>query len=194
MTIETYVSRLPRHGFFQVQLEGGEPTLHPQFWEFVRIAQSHPRCDRLVLCTNGVVLPRKRASLTAWLERFGERSTIKLSINHHLLDRDPELISLAALLRNLCAELDGDRLLVLSVRRRRGYDNDDQRVVEAVAEAGLLDCANVFYLKRYGFASDETTFDEPFPAVAWNFSMINPDGKVFGPDLVRRTEAMRQLS
>src|SRR5215469_2852651 len=58
LSVADYVARLPREGSFQVQLEGGEPTIHPQFWEFVRIAREHPRCTHLVLCTNGVVIPR----------------------------------------------------------------------------------------------------------------------------------------
>jgi hypothetical protein len=72
-------------------LEGGvwaEPTLHPQVWDFVRIAREHPRCVHLVLCTNGVVLPRTREKLRAWIERLGTPLTLKLSLNHHLLDHD----------------------------------------------------------------------------------------------------------
>src|SRR4029077_9896028 len=51
---------LPAAGHFDVQLEGGEPTLHPAFWEFVQRLRSEPRCNKLILCTNGVVMPRRR--------------------------------------------------------------------------------------------------------------------------------------
>jgi hypothetical protein len=192
LTPAAFVARFPAAGPFQVQLEGGEPTVHPQFWEFVRLAREHPRCTQLVLCTNGVVLPRQRDRLRAWLERLGTPLTLKLSVNHHLLDHDGGLIGLAVLARDLMAELGGERLLVLNVRQRRGYEDDDRRVREVVAAAGLLPHANVFFLQRYGFASDEESWDPPAPV--WHaFTLVNPDGSAHGPDLLARSEGMRLL-
>src|SRR6476619_6348412 len=49
LSLADYIASLPGEGKFQLQLEGGEPTVHPQFWEFVRIARDHPRCVQLVL-------------------------------------------------------------------------------------------------------------------------------------------------
>jgi MoaA/NifB/PqqE/SkfB family radical SAM enzyme len=175
-----------------VQLEGGEPTVHPQFWEFVRLSREHPRCERLVVCTNGVLVPRTPAELRAWIERLGTPLTLKLSINHHLLDHDPGLPELAVKLRDLFAELGGERLLVLNVRLRRGYEEDDRRVAGVVEEAGLLPHANIFYLQRYGFAADESGWEAPAP-VTDRFTLVNPDGRVYGPDLIARSEGMRAL-
>ncbi len=192
LSIENFVARFPGEGVFQVQLEGGEPTLHPDFFEFVRVAREHPRCAHLVLCTNGVVLPRGEAELRAWVLRLGTPLTVKLAVNHYLLDRDPGLIALALALRDLMRGLGGERSLVVNVRLRRGVEDDDRRVREAVESAGLLPDANVFFLQRYGFASGETGWELPV-LVAWNFALVNPDGKSYGPDLVARSEAMRQL-
>jgi MoaA/NifB/PqqE/SkfB family radical SAM enzyme len=191
LSLANYAARFPAEGPFQVQLEGGEPTLHPQFWDFVRLAREHPRCTHLVLCTNGVVLPRRRDRLRAWLERLGAPLTVKLSVNHHLLDGDPSLIDLARGVRDLFDE-GGGRLLVLNVRLRRGYEDDDRRVRQAVEAAGLLGHANVFFLQRYGFAADEAGWDPPAPV--WDrFTLVNPDGAAFGPDLIARSEGMRRL-
>ncbi len=190
---EDYVARFPPAGPFQVQLEGGEPTLHPAFWEFVRLARAHPRCTHLVVCTNGVVLPRRPGRLRAWLERLGTPVTVKLSVNHHLLDHDPGLIALAIAVRDAFAAMGGERLLVLNVRLRRGRDDDDRRVREAVEAAGLSAHANVFFLQRYGFAAGEAEWDLPAPV--WDrFTLVNPDGQAHGPDLLARSEAMRRLS
>ncbi len=193
LSLSDFVAGLPAEGPFQLQLEGGEPTIHPEFWQFVRIAREHPRCTHLVVCTNGVVLPRDLVKLRSWLERLGAPVTLKLSVNHYVLDHDHKLIELALGLRDVCAELGEQRLLVVNVRLRRGYDDDDARVRQVVEEAGLLPHANVFYLQRYGFANGETSWDMPAP-VSDRFTLINPDGQVFGPDLLARSEAMRGLA
>ncbi|MCU0291700.1 MAG: hypothetical protein MUF10_06860 [Thermoanaerobaculaceae bacterium] len=191
LAVERFCQLLPPAGPFQVQLEGGEPLCHPDFWEFVRLARAHPGCHRLVLCTNGTLLPRRPRGLLIWLERLGTPFTLKLSLNHFLLDRDPHLVELATLLRDLMGR-NPERSLVINVRRRRGADDDDRAVVEAVERAGLLPLANVFFLQRYGNASCETTWEPP--RLVWdNFRLINPDGRVFGPDLIARSEAMRLL-
>jgi MoaA/NifB/PqqE/SkfB family radical SAM enzyme len=192
LSLERYRASFPKEGPFQVQLEGGEPTLHPDFWEFVRVAREEPRCERVVLCTNGVVLPRSAAKLRAWLHRLGAPLTLKISVNHHLLERDASLLQLVASIRDAFEDLGGDRLLVVNVRLRRGREDDDHAVQEAVEAAGLLPHANVFFLQRYGFASNEAGWDPPAPVSA-NFTLVNPDGALFGPDLVSRSESMRSL-
>jgi hypothetical protein len=75
---------------------------------------------------------------------------------------------------------------------RRGYEDDDRRVREVVEQAGLLPHANVFYLQRYGFADDESDWELPAP-VSDRFTLFNPDGQSYGPDLIARSEAMRIL-
>src|SRR5579883_2605844 len=95
LSLEDFERALPAEGSFEVQLEGGEPTVHPRFWDFVARARADARCTRVVLCTNGVVLPRRRERLARWLERLGQPLTIKLSYNHHLRDEDPGLLDLA---------------------------------------------------------------------------------------------------
>ena len=53
--------------------------------------------------------------------------------------------------------------------------------------------ANVFYLQRYGLASNEAAWDAPHLA-GENFRLVNPDGRVFGPDLIARSEYMGGLA
>lgn len=184
---------LPSGGVFDVQLEGGEPTMHPAFFEFVERLRAHPRCGQLILCTNGVAIPREGKKLRSWLERLGVPSLIKLSINHHLLERDAGLLALASRLHEALAELGGGRQVIYNVRLRRGYAEDDRAVIEAVDAAGLRPRANVFYLQRYGLASSEKDWEEPFLA-GDNFRMVNPDGRVFGTDLIERSRGMSVLA
>ncbi len=193
LPVEDFVAALPPDQAFEIQLEGGEPTIHPGFWEFVRISLEHPGTTRLVLCTNGATMPRREIDLRSWVDRLGKQLTLKLSINHHLLECDSGLIPLASLLQKVFADLSPEHLLVFNVRLRRGYEDDDAAVRELVEQAGLASQSNVFYLQRYGFASDELGWDEPF-LVGHNFTLLNPDGRIFGPDLIGRSEAMRVLA
>ncbi|PRQ08264.1 radical SAM protein [Enhygromyxa salina] len=192
ISLPDYAASFPSEGPFEVQLEGGEPTIHPQFSELVRLARAEPRCARVVIVTNGVVLPRTRAPLRAWLLELGAPLTIKLSINHHLLAQDDQLLALAALLHDELASLGAERELVLNVRLRPDAPGQDVWVREAVAQAGLLELANVFHLQAYGFASERAGWAAPF-VVGTNFTLVNPDGRTHGPDLVGRSEAMRVL-
>ncbi len=192
MKLEDYRRVLGSQGRCEIQLEGGEPTLHPQFGEFVRLAREHEGCFRLVVCTNGSILPRNKACLRAWLESLGEDCVLKLSVNHYLLGRNPDLLRLAVLVRDILKEMGGRRMLVLNVRLRKGVEDDDARVIEAVRGASLLPQANVFYLRRYGLAARQTGWEAPVWA-GHNFTMINPDGRLFGPDFVVSSEAMRDL-
>jgi len=192
LTTGDFSRALPAEGLFQIQLEGGEPTIHPQFWEFVRIGREHPRCTHVVLCTNGAVIPRQETKLREYMRRLGTPVTIKLSVNHYLLEHDVGLIGLARDLRSVFRELGPPNLFVINVRLRRGVENDDRKVRAAIEEAGLLPDSNVFFLQRYGFASDRVDWESPAPV--WdNFRLVNPNGEVFGPDLVARSEAMRVL-
>lgn len=193
LPVETFRILLPSTYPFHVQLEGGEPTVHPGFWELVAAARTHPGCRRLVICTNGTLLPRCPDHLTAWLTRAGRPLTIKLSVNHHLLEHDAGLLDLACMLRDVAAAEGEDALqLVVNVRLRRGTADDDRAVRDAVARAGLRAWANVFFLQAYGLATGHPGWDPPRPV--WdNFLLVNPDGSLFGTDLPARSEAMRSL-
>lgn len=191
LSLDDFKRSLPPDTDLEVQLEGGEPTVHPEFWRFVEIARANPYVKKIILCTNGVRLPREKNRLAAWLQRLGSPLTLKLSINHHLLEHDPGLIELAATLKDIF--LDGtQRTLVLNVRLRKTAPDQDQWVLDAVKKAGLLPWANAFFLQRYGKASGELDWELPF-IVADEFTLINPEGSAEGTDLIARSEAMGKL-
>lgn len=190
MEPEELAAHFPAEGDFDLQLEGGEPTAHPRFLDFVATARSEPRVRTLVLCTNGVAIPRGASALRRWLDALGAPVLIKLSVNHHLLERDDGLLPLAQALRASAAP--GALELVLNVRRRRGAPGDDLWVMDAVRAAGLADLANDFFLQRYGLARDRLDWEPPF-SVRGGYVMVNPDGRRFEADLEARADAMERL-
>ena len=139
-----------------------------------------------------MALPRRADKLRSWLARLGEPLLVKLSINHHLIEHDRGLLALAAALREALTQLGGDREVVYNVRLRRGYADDDHAVSQAVVDADLGTRANVFFLQRYGMANAEAGWDVPYLA-GHDFRLVNPDGTVFGPDLIARSAAMGRL-
>lgn len=192
LSLEQLQGLIPAEGRFELQLEGGEPTIHPKFWDMVTYARSLDRCTRLILCTNGVAIPRTRHRLEQWLHRLGRPLTVKVSINHHLLERDPGLLKLAASLQLLAKNEPGALQVIFNVRLRKGMPDNDHWVEMLVNDTGLRADANIFFLQRYGFAENESDWERPFLA-GHNFSMVNPDGMQFDTDLLGRSEGMRQL-
>lgn len=183
----------PKEGKFDLQLEGGEPTIHPKLFEFVDIFRKHPNSGRLILITNGVKLPRTEAALKQYILRFGAPFTAKLSINHYLLDHDPHLIEKAHLLRKVIRSLGDEHQVIFNVRLRRGeeYQNDD-RVLQIVRQEGLESDSNIFFLQRYGLASNESNWETPF-TVNGGFTLINPDGSSYAGTLEERADKMGEL-
>ena len=187
---EALLASLPSDRPFELQLEGGEPLVHPAFWRVVEGARALPNCSRIILATNGVCIPRQAARQEAFLDRLGSPTTIKLSYNHHLRDLDPGLLGLAHALWQRTSARDDS--FVLNVRLRRGDDDDDAAVRDAVEAAGLAPIANVFWLERYGLASDREQWTVPVP-VWGDFTLVNPDGSRHGTDLLARSAAMGRL-
>lgn len=192
LDVATFARLLPASGPFELQLEGGEPTLHPDLFAMIDLARATGRCARVVVCTNGVALSR---DLDAWLARLGAPLTLKVSVNHHLIEADAAHVDTVARLAAIVdarAARGADVQLICNVRRRRDGAADDAWVVDAVREAGLLARSNVFFLQRYGLARDDERLEPPW-VVGTDFTLANPDGRTYGTDLVARSDAMEAL-
>lgn len=191
LTLQGAEASLPSDMDFDLQIEGGEPTIHPKFMEFITQARSNPRVHDVVLVTNGTKLPRDIKKLKTFIESLGSPLKLKLSINHYLLDRDPGLIELSKNLVSIFRD-QSNISLIFNVRLRKGkrYQND-QSIRDLVVNNGLEPYSNIFYLQKYGLASDIEDWDEPHE-VTKDFILINPDG-VSHTNLLQRSEAMRLL-
>lgn len=208
----TYLSKkifdklIPKKGIFEVQFEGGEPTLHPDLIWMIQQCRQTKRCHRVVLCTNGVEFPFKYNNKQIYLQKskillkeyflkFGQPFTIKLSINHHLLEHDRLLFEKARLIVDTIEDLKsfGDFKVILNVRRRNNPEFDyDNMLLQQLSKYSLQLKSNIFFLQAYGKNKNNNLAEKPF-LVGYNFTLINPDGKSFGTDLISRSEAMKEL-
>ena len=200
---------------FEVQLEGGEPTIHPEYNDILRYFDLHPMCMTIIITTNGTTLPASYNELDVYF-RSGPIITpliFKVSVNEYLLSRDENLFAKCENLKmffdpnfqqpfplrrqeNLKRFLDPDvmQTLILNVRLRRGVRNDDAWIVDELKKRELFGCSNVFYWQRYGFASDMEEYEPPFIVEnPVDFHLYSPDCIDFGQDLIARSKHMKTL-
>ncbi len=78
---------------YQIQLGGGEPTLHPQLLEFVEFSCNQPLIQSIVIDTNGVVLDNLLPSLFRLSQTYQKRIVLKVSINYYLIEQNPTYLN-----------------------------------------------------------------------------------------------------
>ncbi len=193
------MAHVPPEGRFQVQLEGGEPYLHPLLDGFTDAFNQIERCTKIIITTNGSMFPfvvergtinihESRRSLTSFFSRYPGKMLFKVSLNYHLLDSDPLLFEKAALVRDVTRYIGLET--VFNARKRTSGDEWIERLID---DHDLRGCTNSFYLQRYGRNSGDLQAGIPY-IVGINWNGINPDGTAWGTDLVARSDAMRRLS
>ncbi len=82
------LSELTNGRVFRIALTGGEPLLHPQIKEFLKVSRKYFKCDVIQLLTNGVLL--KTATDDLW-ETLKEND-ITLFVTHYPCNIDYEYI------------------------------------------------------------------------------------------------------
>ncbi len=171
---------------FELQLEGGEPLLHPQFFLFLEYAISYGRCNKINVLTNGFLLQnafvKRILDFSHWNEIPVE---FKVSVNYWLMQQDPEHLQKLA---NLAFALAWNPRvsLRLNVRKRK---TKDEWIDEEIAKLHLSNISNSFYLQSYGKMSGSTEYDGP--VIVQNieeWEIYASDGTSFGQDLVARSE------
>lgn len=82
MSFETFKSIVDKHGKFEVQFEGGEPTIHPEFIRMISYYFNHKECGRLIIQSNGM----ERFLLERYLieKDFWNKLVFKISFNEYL--------------------------------------------------------------------------------------------------------------
>lgn len=210
LSFEQFLDILKPHAHYEAQLEGGEPTIHPDFERMVQHCMNDQACDKVVLCTNAVVVPiqlrqgqvQEEESLVKvrqWLSQFQAKPfVLKPSINSHLIQHSRVHMQKMVLLAKAWDSMEwkeGSQLLY-NVRRIPAPMTPDgeQWMVEQLKTLELYERCNDFFYQRYGKAKDEE--DLAVPYIISNpvkFYLIAPDGKNFDTDLVGRADYMEKM-
>lgn len=140
---------------FELQLEGGEPFLHPEFYDFLEIAKNTKRCSKITISTNGLVLQHHIENMACFSANDKIPLIIKPSLNYHLISvRENIFKYYQEILKKYKDRIE----IKFNVRLRK----NDEWLLEALEEHDLLSSSNVFELQSYGRYSNRKTYKKPF--------------------------------
>ena len=173
---------------FELQLEGGEPLLHPFMLLFMWYAHSTGRCKKIIILTNGKLISDYLEEIISFMDRARIQIEIKMSINYWLYSENPHIFKQARDLHCATEFVDGISVK-FNVRMRHG----DEWIIDLLKENKIYKQSNAFYLQSYGRM---TGTDYEKPVIAQNIDdwfVYSCDGKCFGKDLIARSEYEKGL-
>ena len=187
--IKEYIDSVGDNCDFEIQLEGGEPLLHPDFYNIIEYAVNTGKCDAVILTSNFVLVNDVEEFFDKINVKNLNRFLIKPSINFELYEDGffEKMKTIRDLIKSY-PKFD----LKFNVRLDK-TENDDF-ILENLERFHLVEDSNIFYYQRYGYAKNNESFDLPFIiSNPVDFHLISPDGIDFGMDLISRSNHMEKL-
>ena len=175
---------------FEIQLEGGEPLLHPNFFDIIKYAVDKGNCNKVILTTNFALVTDIREFLDKINLPNLNGFLLKPSINYDLYkEGGDDYFSKLASIKDIIKDYPK---FELKYNVRLDKSEEDEPILKGIKEYNMDSDCNIFNYQRYGYASKNEDFDLPFiidnPV---DFYLISPDGENFGTDLIARSEHMR---
>lgn len=211
LPFEKFVEIVSSGEEYEAQLEGGEPTIHPDFDKIVSYLISDSLCKKIIVCTNAVLIPifkeknkiikdKSINKIKDWLLKFKQKPFIlKPSINSHLIKHSSIHMEKMVLIKKAFDEIDflpGSQLIYNVRRLPIPITKDGEAwLVEELKEKNIYHLCNDFEYQRYGKGGEEKALALPYIIEnPINFFLISPDGKNFGKDLIARANHMGEMS
>lgn len=172
----------------EVQLTGGEPTLHPSFLELVKCTVQYSNIKKLIIDTNGTDMENVAKDLNE-ISKYGNAPiTMKLSVNYWLVQQHPDYLERVknTIIDNPCSftfeivlsftqripeELDND---ILKDLKNDAYKNGVRKIIHPIAYQGrakktklgntCLEKMKITTAIPIGYATDGTCFGEDLDA------------------------------
>jgi len=175
-------------GYFELQLEGGEPFLSDDFYLFLEYARATKKCNKIIISTNGVLLKYHLQRLTDFVKFSKIEILIKRSINDYLYKKNLNIFKECRDLY-LATEFIDNFSITFNVRLKHG----DNEIINLLEKYKLFDFSDIYYLQNYGRMDDEE-YDKPFiNKNINNFYLYSSDGICFYQDLIGRSEYEKTL-
>ena len=175
---------------FELQLEGGEPLMHPDLYLFMEYARSTKRLKKIIITTNGILLGEHLERLVAFHKYYKVPISLKIGINYWLYKLDSLIFEKGRDIYLATEYIDGFEVL-FNVRLR----HKDEKIVELLKENKIYDYANIFNLQRYGKFENEMAYE--LPVIVQNIGdwfIYSCDGVCFDKDLVKRSTHEKELN
>lgn len=174
---------------FELQLEGGEPLLHPDLYLFLWYANSTNRCKRVIITTNGMLLNTHLNQLIWFASHTNIKMLIKRSINYHLIKEHKNLLK-------ECRDmyLATEFIDILSIRFNVRMRHGDETLIEDLKTNKIFDQSDVYYLQSYGKMEGNQNYDKPI--IKQNVDewfLYSCDGICYGTDLIARANHERDI-
>lgn len=174
--------------FFELQLEGGEPFLHPNFFLFLEYANYTGRCKKIIISTNGILLNKNIQRLTDFCDNSNIPILIKRSINYYLIDNDNNIFKKCRDFY-LATEFIENFKVEFNVRLRK----NDNWIIDKLKEFKIFEHSNVYELQNYGRMDDDKYLKPFIVRNIEHFYLYASDGKCFNEDLIGRSEYEQKL-
>lgn len=189
LTFDTFKTIIDScEGSFELQLEGGEPLLHPNLYLFIEYAIATKRCMKIIILSNGILISEhiKRIADVATYNKI--LIELKISINYWLLQEQEDFLEK---LNWLCfATCDMEYINILFNVRKR---TDDDWIEGELDKWGLKEQSNIFFLQSYGRLTDSNYEKPVIVQNIDNWRIYSCDGNCFGQDLIARSEHEKKL-
>lgn len=175
-----------------VQLEGGEPTTHPQFYLFLEYISTLDNVKEIVIDTNALTLDKHIDKIVDIAIRNKRLITVKPSYNTYLRTAFSRG-NYADYLTNIISACEFILYVKFAVNVR-GYSNKELEELKEGLPKKIHDISNFHLFNSYGRAgNDKTLPDLQINEVYENWRCYASDGKCFGRRLRDRAKYESKL-
>lgn len=175
-----------------VQLEGGEPTMHPDFLLFLMYLVKNEKIKQITIMSNGKNIIEHKyllPTLVNIVNWYDTNILLKISVNYETMHQ----VSLEDL-SFLEFSIRYIKNLNLLLNGRYEHEKEKDNLEMLLKEYGLLNRTNLYQLQAYGRYSNKNELEKPVIVPKYKYWNIYAcDGTPFQNDLIARSEYEKGL-